>query len=85
VAQVAQRGCRVSILGDIQKPFGYGPRQPALTNRQTAISDKQFAVPHLDLLQVELRTKHSLIAGAVLRAQRGHKFTAIKASPLFHQ
>ncbi|KAK4825975.1 hypothetical protein QYF61_003544, partial [Mycteria americana] len=30
LAQVAQRGCGVSTLGDIQKPSGRGPGQPAL-------------------------------------------------------
>lgn len=30
---VAQRGCRISILGDIQKPPGHGPGQPALGDR----------------------------------------------------
>ncbi|KAK4818523.1 LOW QUALITY PROTEIN: hypothetical protein QYF61_014359 [Mycteria americana] len=30
LAQVAQEGCRVSILGDIQKASGRGPGQPAL-------------------------------------------------------
>ena len=28
--QVAQRGCRVSSLGDMQKPPGHGAEQPAL-------------------------------------------------------
>ena len=30
LAQVAQRGCGVSLLGDIQKPSGHGPGQLAL-------------------------------------------------------
>ena len=30
LAQVAQRGCGVSHLGDTQKPSGHGPGQPAL-------------------------------------------------------
>ena len=30
LAQVAQRGCGVSVLGDTQKPSGCGPGQPAL-------------------------------------------------------
>ena len=30
LAQVAQGGCGVSTLGDIQKPSGHGPWQPAL-------------------------------------------------------
>jgi len=29
LTQVAQRGCEVSILGDIQKPPGHGPGKPA--------------------------------------------------------
>jgi len=29
LAQVAYRGCRLSILEDIQKPSGHGPSQPA--------------------------------------------------------
>jgi len=28
--KVAQRSCGVSILGDIQDPFGHGPVQPTL-------------------------------------------------------
>jgi len=28
--QVSQRRCGVSVLGDIKKPYGYGPGQPAL-------------------------------------------------------
>lgn len=31
LAQVGQRGFRVSILGDIQKPSGHGSGQPALS------------------------------------------------------
>ena len=30
--QTAQRGCRVSILGDIQNLTGHGPEQPAVTD-----------------------------------------------------
>jgi len=30
LAQVAQRGCGVSHSGDIKKPSGHGPGQPAL-------------------------------------------------------
>jgi len=30
LAQVAQAGCGFSVLGDIQKLYGYGPRQLAL-------------------------------------------------------
>jgi len=30
LAQVAQRGCGVSHLGDVQKPSGHGPGQSAL-------------------------------------------------------
>ncbi|KAK4824359.1 hypothetical protein QYF61_013694 [Mycteria americana] len=30
LAQVVQRACGVSILGDIQKPFGHGPGQSSV-------------------------------------------------------
>ncbi|KAK4831197.1 hypothetical protein QYF61_015929 [Mycteria americana] len=32
LAQVAQRGCGISILGDIQSPAGHGPEQPAVAD-----------------------------------------------------
>lgn len=32
LAQVAQEGCRVSILGDFQKPNGHSPGQPAISD-----------------------------------------------------
>lgn len=30
--QVTQRGCGVSICGDVKNPTGYGPGQPALSD-----------------------------------------------------
>ena len=32
MAQVAQGGCRFSVLGDAQKMFEHGPEQPALVD-----------------------------------------------------
>lgn len=43
-AQVAQRSCRV--LGDIQKPPGHGPGQPALDGPARAVGvDQMTCVP----------------------------------------
>lgn len=39
-AQVAQRSCRV--LGDIQKPPGHGPGQPALDGPARAVGVDQM-------------------------------------------
>lgn len=42
VAQVAQEGYRLSILGDIQKTSGHGPGQPALGSPAWVISKGPF-------------------------------------------
>ena len=63
LAQVAQRGCRVYVPQDIQKPSGHGPGQPAPGNRVTGCGDLPRSLPTSATLwfcDSVISTKHSV-------------------------